>query len=329
VKELVSIIVPVYNCEKYLEECITSLINQDYPNIEIILVNDGSKDNSGQICDYYAGKDNRVRVIHKKNEGVSSARNRGIAEAKGTWLTFVDADDWVTTDYVSQLSSNIDDQTDFIIGRTIGIRNDEKLPDGYKGLEIEVFNLDRKEELFKSIFNDNIKLMKFPHISTCSAKLIRVSVIKNYAISYNKYLKYYEDALFNMELISRANQVKMIDKEIYMYRLHSSSSTKKFDLNTIKNYELVYEIFRESQFSGIYKQYEDVFKIKNLHTILLNYYKSKGQGSITFINEICSSDTYRNSIKNVKVKLLPKRRKLLVIFGRLKMYHAIYLLYKG
>lgn len=327
-KELVSIIVPVYNCEKYLEECITSLINQDYPNIEIILVNDGSKDNSGQICDYYAGKDNRVRVIHKKNEGVSSARNRGIAEAKGTWLTFVDADDWVTTDYISSMYFYVDNQTDLVIGRTIAFRDNKKMPDGYRGLEVEIFSLERKKELFMSIFNDNIKLMKFPHISTCSAKLIRLSVVRSNNISYSKDLKYYEDALFNMQLISLSHVVKMIDKEIYMYRLHSLSSTKRYDASTVKNYEVVYNAFEESQFNNIYEQFEDVFKIKNLHTILLNYHNSNSD-SVDFIKELCSSDTYRNSIKNVELKLLPKRRKLLVIFGRLRMYYAIYLLYKG
>ena len=91
----ISIIVPVYNVEKYLSQCIESIINQNYKNIEIILVNDGSTDKSGDICDSYSLKDNRIKVIHKKNEGVSIARNTGLKVATGEYIAFVDGDDFV------------------------------------------------------------------------------------------------------------------------------------------------------------------------------------------------------------------------------------------
>ncbi len=98
---LISIIVPVYNVEKYLRKCIDSIIYQTYQNIEIILVDDGSKDASGQICDEYAEKDARITVIHKENGGVSIARNRGLDIAMGQWILFVDADDILPTDALS------------------------------------------------------------------------------------------------------------------------------------------------------------------------------------------------------------------------------------
>ena len=101
--EKISVIVPVYNVEKYIGECIKSIINQDYENIEIILVDDGSNDKSGEICDEYTLKDKRVKVIHKENGGVSSARNRGIESSTGEYIAFVDGDDYVTKDYVSYL----------------------------------------------------------------------------------------------------------------------------------------------------------------------------------------------------------------------------------
>lgn len=96
--DLISVIVPVYNVEQYLPRCIDSLLAQTYRNLEVILVNDGSKDNSGSICDEYAGKDTRIRVIHKENAGLSSARNAGIDVASGEYLTFVDSDDWIEPD---------------------------------------------------------------------------------------------------------------------------------------------------------------------------------------------------------------------------------------
>ena len=93
--ELISIIIPVYKVEKYLEKCINSIIGQTYTNLQIILVDDGSPDNSGKICDKYAKEDSRIEVIHKSNGGLSEARNRGIERAKGKYIGFVDSDDYI------------------------------------------------------------------------------------------------------------------------------------------------------------------------------------------------------------------------------------------
>ncbi len=105
--DLISVIVPVYNVELYLEQCLNSIINQTYKNLEIILVNDGSTDNSGVICDLYANIDNRIIVIHKDNGGVSSARNAGLNVAKGNFIGFVDPDDWIADDMYEKLYLNI------------------------------------------------------------------------------------------------------------------------------------------------------------------------------------------------------------------------------
>lgn len=101
--EIVSVIVPVYNVEKYLRRCVDSILNQTYQNIEIILVDDGSPDNCGAICDDYQNTDYRVKVIHKKNGGLSDARNVAISQTSGEYITFVDSDDWVSPYYVEHL----------------------------------------------------------------------------------------------------------------------------------------------------------------------------------------------------------------------------------
>ena len=100
---LISIIVPVYNVEKYLSKCLDSIINQTYKNLEIILIDDGSTDKSGEICDKYKNEDKRIIVIHQLNGGVSAARNTGIGVAKGRYILFIDSDDWIEKDYVSSL----------------------------------------------------------------------------------------------------------------------------------------------------------------------------------------------------------------------------------
>ena len=102
-KDLITVVVPVYNVEKYIKKCIDSIINQTYKNIEIILVNDGSTDNSGKICNDYAKKDCRIKVIHKENGGLSDARNFGIENTTGKYITFVDSDDYIEIDYVEYL----------------------------------------------------------------------------------------------------------------------------------------------------------------------------------------------------------------------------------
>ena len=215
-KELVSIIVPVYNCEKYLEECITSLINQDYPNIEIILVNDGSKDNSGQICDYYAGKDNRVRVIHKKNEGVSSARNRGIAEAKGTWLTFVDADDWVTTDYVRYLLENAIDSkadislTDFPNKVTSSKRNNQRITKDFKRTLSGV--------------DAAIEMLYYKIVISSWNKMFKKEILERSNVLFNTSLAYGEGFEFVINAMCSANSVFIGKKRIYNYRVDNAQS---------------------------------------------------------------------------------------------------------
>jgi Glycosyltransferases involved in cell wall biogenesis len=95
IQPLISVIVPVYKAEEFLPKCINSILSQTYTNFELLLIDDGSPDNSGKICDEHASKDSRVRVFHKQNGGVSSARNLGLREARGEWISWVDADDWI------------------------------------------------------------------------------------------------------------------------------------------------------------------------------------------------------------------------------------------
>lgn len=105
--DLISVIVPVYNVEKYLHKCINSILNQTYKNLEIILIDDGSTDNSGKICDEYALKDNRIKVIHKENGGLSSARNAGLDICSGDYIGFVDSDDYIAEDMYEYLYVNL------------------------------------------------------------------------------------------------------------------------------------------------------------------------------------------------------------------------------
>ena len=222
---LISVIIPVYKVEKYLNRCVDSVINQTYKNIEIILVDDGSPDNCPKICDDYAKKDKRIRVIHKKNGGVSSARNMGIEKANGEWISFVDSDDWIDELFISKmLEIALKEKTDYICcsykrvynGKTEYIKNDEL-----------VINYNNKKYLFKLLNVQN-------GYGFCHMKLIKKDVIKD--IRFNESIVVGEDALFNVELCKNMKKITILNMALYNYFFNSNSVVRKYDKNYVKKY---------------------------------------------------------------------------------------------
>lgn len=329
--DLISIIVPIYNVEDYLEECLNSLLEQTYENIEIILIDDGSTDNSKKICDNYEKNNERIKCFHIENNGVSYARNFGLSKALGKWITFVDSDDVIDKNYCKYLINVIDEETDMVIGRTLSFINNYNniIDDGYKGgVEDSIITNKEKEELYKSIFIDNRKLIKYPHISTCSAKLIKRDIIQRNHILYDLKMFLYEDAFFNIQVINKAKRIKLIDKKIYYYRIHENSSSNKFRNDIITQYNYVYDCFNKFEHENNIdlRDLYDYFKIKNLNIILTNYFKDNN--NLSFVKEICQNEDYKESLNKISIKILPKRRKILVMLYKLKMYCLIRMLYK-
>lgn len=222
---LISIIVPVYNAGKYLEKCIESIINQTYKNIELILVNDGSTDNSKEICDKYAGFDNRVIVIHKANSGVSDTRNKGIDISKGEYIGFVDADDYIDEKmYEIMMSSIIDKSVDICAcGYFIEDINDEtkKITKAlqesviYNG-EKEILSAYYRKDLYTGIADGNWN-----------------KLIKREAILDERYLNYTyaEDIEFQCRVFRRAKNLMCISDVLYHHTVNpeGASSTKYND----------------------------------------------------------------------------------------------------
>lgn len=138
---LVSVIIPVYNVEKYLARCIQSVVNQTYLNLEILLVNDGSTDSSGKICDHFAENEDRVQVIHKKNGGLSDARNVGLDIAQGEWITFVDSDDWVSQDYIEfMLNIALEKKVQIVSAQYVNTIGDKEPYIRHRKDDIQVFD---------------------------------------------------------------------------------------------------------------------------------------------------------------------------------------------
>lgn len=200
----ISIIIPVYNSKKYLKQCLDSIISQDFEAYEILLINDGSTDGSGEICEAYAGKDKRIRVFHQPNTGVSNARNKGIEAAQGKWLTFVDSDDYIKEDYFSALEQKIEADWLFL--------NIDREKDGQLQTHLRFENHSYTRAEFIAAFS------LYPHFPGPYAKFFRTSLIKTHKLKFNPDLKFAEDALFNLKYFKFCGKITTTNASTYIYR---------------------------------------------------------------------------------------------------------------
>ena len=229
--EKISVIVPVYNVEAYLERCVESILHQTYTNFELILINDGSTDSSGKICDHLSNQYENIKVYHIENAGVSNARNMGIQLATGAWITFIDSDDFVTNDYLATLASAVEGgNVGFVIAPLHHIKNGivTDLPP-YSGRK----ELWSTEETMKELLMTT-KTSFFP-----VAKLFKRDLLVDEKFNTDYHLA--EDALFLTELLlkTRCSSV-FIDKPIYYYDHREGSATtsvNRYVFDTIEVYK--------------------------------------------------------------------------------------------
>ncbi len=232
---MVSIIVPVYNAEGTLQRCIESILKQEYTDIELILVNDGSVDSSAEICDRYAGQDERVRVIHKENTGVSDSRNKAIEAARGEYLQFVDADDWITSDATKLMIREAErENCELVIAdfyRVIGKRV------SHKG-SIKEAGVLTKEEFAEHMMESPADF----YYGVLWNKLFRRDIIMEHQIRMDEKISWCEDFLFNLEYILYINQVSVLQVPVYYY-LKTEGSLVSQSKNVSKAIQTKLDIF--------------------------------------------------------------------------------------
>ena len=258
----VSIVVPVYNVGRWLRRCIESIQSQSFDDFELLLINDGSKDNSGEICDEYAGKDTRIRVFHKQNGGASSARNFGLDNSRGEWVTFIDADDYISENY---LSSVVKASTDIVILESKRIN----------GVEIKTFtklpeSKSTDYNSYKHILESYIRraIMKVPW-----GKLIRRECIGN--LRFNVGQPIGEDALFMYDLFARCTSIEIFNGYVYYWQEDTMPDNIKYKLSADKATEyagLIYNSYRRLDIES-----------NDLEQFLVNYFFS-----------LCDKKNYRN-----------------------------------
>lgn len=225
-KLLVSIIVPAYNVEKYIEKCVTSILEQTYTNIEVIVVDDGSTDKTGEIIDNISQNDSRLQVLHKKNAGVSAARNSGIEISKGEYLVFVDGDDYISQDYVEYMINLIKSTgSDFCLSKCCYTKSGE--------MQTE------REYIEKLQPGDATALLLSPNVIVgCWNKIFKRSLLVENNIWFSTSLFYGEGLTFITTVSQISKSVGVGNRKVYYYRRNNeTSATTKFDINKIYNGE--------------------------------------------------------------------------------------------
>ena len=233
---IVSIIIPVYNTELYLSTCIESILTQSFSDFECILVDDGSTDGSGVICDIYAEKDQRIHVLHKKNNGVCSARNLGLDNANGEFIVFMDSDDFIKEHHLEHLMRS---DSDLVITgvQKFQAKNEVSVPRAHVDFKIEDL-----PSYWNTPPNMNY-LYCFPW-----AKRFRASIIRDHCIRFNESLFFTEDMCFNMQFMSFANSVSELPYDDYMYRMEFISRDEKYKMSAsqlISHYEYLDSCFKQ------------------------------------------------------------------------------------
>lgn len=234
---IISVIVPIYNAGKYLHRCINSILAQTFTNFELLLVNDGSTDNSKNICEYYAVKDLRIRVFHKKNGGVSSARNLGLTNVKGELITFVDADDWIESDCLELFMKNTNELTCLSF---------QSFYEGKKELwDTSIYNANNIKEYIIELYNKEI-------LGYVWGKLYKQEIIQKHNIKFNEQVRFREDELFVLDYLTYITEVTYIDKKCYNYNRPNWIKYSNYDDYKIRIL--------------LYKRYKAIFSSSNYIT---------------------------------------------------------------
>ncbi len=299
----ISVIVPIYNAEKYLRRCIDSILAQTFTDFELLLIDDGSKDKSGEICDEYARKDKRVKVFHKANEGISATREFGILHGGGNFIQFVDSDDWIEkTCLEDNLSLAEKSNADIIINDYYIDVKDKSI------LRCQKYN----GNLIEDIFNGNV-------FGALWNKFFRADTIKSSGVGFIHNLSFCEDIVFLCELLNSAPNLNIVVnvKAYYHYQSNSASLTRRCTLRSVQSEEKYINVIQV-----ILPSLPSDKLLINKLSVKWGYLKL---GCLTFSEykrlypEIC--------ISNLKINLL--KRMILTLSNNIVCYKLIRLIFKS
>lgn len=327
-----SVIVPIYNVEKYVRKCIESILNQTYRDFEVILVDDGSPDQCPQICDEYAQKDKRIKVIHKKNEGLVAARNTGIKSAIGEYICYVDGDDWIAENLLETVWNRAIKKYDIEMVVYSAVRqydnHQEEIP---KSVPEGLYN---KEKLYKDVY---------PYMMYDSRKPFCIGLI--FPVAWNKIfkreflLKHYckeekirmgEDNAFVFECLYRANSVYFIDEKLYYYnQLNTESIVHSYDRNRFKNNTLLMSYIEEKIGGESVTLDNQINALKVYWLIMAVFHEIKSGQSIKEARKHIKKEIKNNkSLGKISLKGIPNSARIFIILLRMHFYYTVLVLSK-
>lgn len=315
-----SIVVPIYNVAQYLERCIESLINQTLKEIEIILVDDGSPDDCPAICDRYAAQDERIKVIHKPNGGVSAARNDGLAVATGEWIIFCDSDDWMELDACEILyDKGVETGADVVVGDIYRVKGHEIIYNQYFANE---FHYTDRADMDKLVMADIYQNYcpdppKTPTIGYGGPwnKAVKRRFLIDHNINFDvSLLGLYDDILYTAYIYANMGSIAYIQKPVYNYVVVETSITKTFKANSLDISNRIFKAFsafiKEYGADGRWDKAFDALVIRRFEECLRLYFFSDKNGKgykqiITELKGTMAREPYASAAKNVEVgKLL-------------------------
>ena len=291
-KLLLTIIVPIYNCEKHITRCLDTICNQTYRNIEIVLVDDGSTDNSYKICLKYQNMDKRIRLYKQKNSGASSARNFGLSVMSGEYFTFVDSDDYLEETMVEEFVDRINEtKADYLIcGFTIEKNDSRGNLVARTEKPVDDIVIDSRKKIAAGI----IKLVENEQINAPWCKCIRSNIIRENQIRMQEDLKLQEDLHFNINVLKFVDKFASLEKSLYYYSIGSKDSltARYFD----NKFEMIDRV--HNSLVSFYQENSDDEKINN--RVKFIYIKNIFAGFINLFHKNCDLD------KNQKMKIIGK-----------------------
>lgn len=337
-KPLISIIVPVYNVEKYLSKCLDSLVNQTYENIEIVCVDDGSTDSSGAICDEYAKKDARIKVIHKENGGLSDARNAGLEAINGEYVMFIDSDDWIDIDTCEQCINTLERyDVDLILWSYIREYDNNTKPKRLFEHGSKYFsNKEAKEKIFLrcvGLSGEELRNVEnMDSIVTAWGKLYKSEIINNIRFKDTTEIGT-EDALFNVYVMCNIDSAFYIDRYMNHYRRDNAISlTSTYKPELYKRWQCMYD-YIETFINE--KKLDDDFKCALNNRIALgicglglNIMSSDMSvaAKISEIKDIIRTERYRKAYNQLDFRYFPIHWKIFYGCAKLRFAPGVYIL---
>ena len=333
----VSVIVPVYNVEKYLDRCLDSIINQTLNEIEIILVDDGSTDSSGEKCDEYKKKDLRIKVIHKKNKGLGYARNSGLKVATGKYIAFVDSDDYIDKRMFESLYRYAEDNKCEMAlcygNKRVNEKGEECDSQGIKSARVYE-GKEIKEKLLLDIIGSkpDDKVDAIIGVSVWKGIYLRQIFEKNNIKFCSERVFISEDAIFQLDFIPHINRAIVIPESYYYYYMNLSSLSlvykkDRFDKNVI----LYKEQLRKLKEIGIYESGKirvDRIFIANIRLSIMQELRNNvdKRHRINNIKNICKNENVIKVLENYPINKLPNKQRIFCYFIKFKLAHLLYIL---